>query len=379
MKTRINFLIAFFFLGALPEVFAQTKTSKKLIEQTSLATPAEQIIKKIKAESLHYINGLASFTDKFGAEIVFTGKAISLWPDNRLNTEQAYVSGIKQGDYFEYTEKGILVAQETWAKGKKNGAFRYADEKTGVVVVSGDFFDDSLHAEVKGFYMNGNLQYVKHYNLGIREGSVLSYYQNGALEQVAFFINDMPDGVVTAYYQDSTIRYIKEYKRGVHNGKSYQFHRNGCRATEMYYKLGLRDSISRTWDAVTCKLISEGFWMQGSKNGIFVDYNPFGDTLTLESFQLGMPEGRFFKRANKWNEKNKKKVLTTEKSGLFVQGKPEGYWIYGQVSHYQERYGKYRDGEMIGKWIFMDNQGKPLVEQVYDENGEVLKEKFFKR
>ncbi|PHX92061.1 MAG: hypothetical protein CK532_04995 [Flavobacteriales bacterium] len=379
MKTRINSLITLFFLGVLPNVFAQTKTSKKSIEQTILAPSSEQTIKKIKAESLQYINGLASFTDKFGVEIVFTGKAISLWSDHRMNTEQGYVSGLKQGLYLEYTEKGILVAQETWAKGKKNGAFRYADEKTGIVVVMGDFLDDSLHAEVKGFYMNGTLQYAKHYNLGVREGSALSYYQNGALEQVAFFVNDMPDGAVIAYYQDSTTRYIKEYERGVYNGKFFQFHRNGCRATEMYFKHGLRDSISRTWDAVTCKLISEGVWTRGSKNGIFVDYNAFGDTLHLASFQSGIPEGRFFTMADLWDEKSKSMVLTTETAGLFVQGKREGYWIHGQVSHYQERYGKYRDGEMIGKWLFMDNQGRPLVNQVYDENGEVLKEKFFKR
>jgi hypothetical protein len=33
---------------------------------------------------------------------------------------------------------------------------------------------------------------------------------------------------------------------------------------------------------------------------------------------------------------------------------------------------------MVGRWVFMDNNGEPLVEQVYDDKGEVIKEKYFK-
>jgi hypothetical protein len=70
--------------------------------------------------------------------------------------------------------------------------------------------------------------------------------------------------------------------------------------------------------------------------------------------------------------------LKVESEGMFEEGVRQGPWVHGQVSHYQQRSGSYLDGEMVGRWIFMDNNGEPLVEQVYDDKGEVLKEKYFK-
>jgi hypothetical protein len=67
-----------------------------------------------------------------------------------------------------------------------------------------------------------------------------------------------------------------------------------------------------------------------------------------------------------------------ESEGMFEDGVRQGPWVHGQVSHYQQRSGSYADGEMVGRWVFMDNNGEPLVEQVYDDKGEVIKEKYFK-
>jgi hypothetical protein len=33
---------------------------------------------------------------------------------------------------------------------------------------------------------------------------------------------------------------------------------------------------------------------------------------------------------------------------------------------------------MVGTWMFYDTQGNPLLQQTYDEKGELLKEKYFK-
>jgi antitoxin component YwqK of YwqJK toxin-antitoxin module len=340
------------------------------------------LVRKVLASALEVRNGVAYAPMKANSQMEgsspFTGIAIVLWPDNRINTEQGYLNGYKNGTYKELTEKGIFVAEETWESGKKNGYFKYADEKTGVVVVEGSFKNDSLDGEVKGYYMNGLPMYVKHYREGVRQGSAISYFDNGKVEQIANFDNDMPDGAVISYYPDSILRYVKEYKKGMPHGRYYLFHRNGCAANEDYYKDGKHDSISRVYDAVTCNLIAESRWKTGKRNGAFIEYNAFGDTLRIETFKEDQRDGRFMEMKDAWDDAIKKMKLQVESEGMFEEGVRQGPWVHGQVSHYQQRSGSYLDGEMVGRWIFMDNNGEPLVEQVYDDKGEVLKEKYFK-
>jgi|GEM_PF-267422 len=340
-------------------------------------------VRKILASALEMRNDIAYAPVKQGKEIVgmapFTGIALVMWPNNRVYTEQGYVNGLKQGKYQENTEKGIFVASETWANGKKNGPFQYADEKTGIVVASGEFLDDSLHNVVKGFYLNGVTQYSKHYNRGVRNGESISYYDNGKTEQIATFVNDVPHGPVIAFYPDSVLRYIKEYKMGVPNGRFYLFHRNGCAASEDYYKNGEHDSISRVWDAVSCNLIAESSWSNGKKHGAFVQYNAFGDTLRIENYYNGMLEGRFVEVREVPNEATKRIEFKIESEGIYRDGLKYGLWKHGMVSHYQQREGTYDDdGEMVGEWLFYDNQGLPLLKQTYDIEGNLVKEKYIK-
>lgn len=339
-------------------------------------------VRKILASALEMRDGVAYAPVKQGKEVVgmapFTGVALVMWP-NRIYTEQGYLNGLKHGKYQENTEKGIFVASETWLNGKKNGPFQYADEKTGIVVASGEFLDDSLHNTVKGYYLNGVTQYIKHYNRGVRNGEAISFYDNGKTEQIATFVNDLPHGPVIAFYPDSVLRYIKEYNMGVPHGRFYLFHRNGCAASEDYYKNGQHDSISRVWDAVSCNLISEASWSNGKKHGAFIQYNAFGDTLRIENYDNGTLEGRYVELREVPNSATKRIELKIESEGNYRDGLKFGPWKHGMVSHYQQREGTYDDdGEMVGEWMFYDNQGLPLLKQTYDIEGNLIKEKYIK-
>jgi antitoxin component YwqK of YwqJK toxin-antitoxin module len=358
------------FLAYAGFVLAQPTTKKPAskyeggdAQQGLITTP----VRKLLASSLEMRDGVAYAPVKQGKEIVgmapFTGIALNMWPNNRVYTEQGYLNGLKHGKYQENTEKGTFVASETWANGKKNGPFQYADEKTGIVVATGEFYDDSLHNTVKGFYMNGATQYVKHYNRGVRNGEVISYFDNGKTEQIATFLNDVPDGPVVAFYPDSILRYIKEYKMGVPNGRFYAFHRNGCAASEDYYRNGEHDSISRVWDAVSCNLIAESSWKAGKKHGTFIQYNAFGDTLRIENYANGELNGYFAEIREVPNEATKRTELLVESQGNYVDGLRDGEWKHGMVSHYQQREGSYENGEMVGTWMFYDTQGNPLLQQ----------------
>jgi hypothetical protein len=78
------------------------------------------------------------------------------------------------------------------------------------------------------------------------------------------------------------------------------------------------------------------------------------------------------------NDETKRTELLLESQGNYVDGLRDGEWKHGMVSHYQQREGTYENGEMVGTWMFYDAQGNPLLQQTYDEKGELLKEKYFK-
>jgi antitoxin component YwqK of YwqJK toxin-antitoxin module len=213
----------------------------------------------------------------------------------------------------------------------------------------------------------------------VRNGEAISYFDNGRTEQIATFVNDVPHGAVVAFYADSILRYIKEYNMGVPHGRFYLFHRNGCAASEDYYKNGEHDSISRVWDAVSCNLIAESSWSNGKKNGAFIQYNAFGDTLRIDNYDNGSLNGRFVEIREVPNETTKRIELQVESEGYYRQGLKFGPWKHGMVSHYQQREGTYDDdGTMVGDWLFYDNKGLPLLKQTYDIEGNLLKEKYIK-
>jgi antitoxin component YwqK of YwqJK toxin-antitoxin module len=165
----------------------------------------------------------------------------------------------------------------------------------------------------------------------------------------------------------------------VPHGRFYLFHRNGCAASEDYYKNGEHDSISRVWDAVSCNLIAESSWSNGKKNGAFIQYNAFGDTLRIDNYDNGSLNGRFVEIREVPNETTKRIELQVESEGYYRQGLKFGPWKHGMVSHYQQREGTYDDdGTMVGDWLFYDNKGLPLLKQTYDIEGNLVKEKYIK-
>lgn len=81
----------------------------------------------------------------------------------------------------------------------------------------------------------------------------------------------------------------------------------------------------------------------------------------------------------KFDEKLQKNILMPDTYGNYVNESPDGLWHYGMVSNYQKRFGEYDLGVKMGEWSYFDIEGKLLCKQWYDQDGNLLKEKFFKK
>lgn len=346
---------------------------------------AQPKISKIKHEALEINNGMAWYKGK-----PYTGISYTFWDNNRINEEFSWVEGLKEGLYREYTENAILVTQITWEHGAKNGPYIYYYEN-GAKQSEGNFKDNELDGEIIGYYPAGNKRYVNTYSRGIRHGKSLSWFGNGAPEQISNFVNDLPDGEVFAYYPDSGLRYECVYKMGVRNGRYYQFHRSGCPAEETYYKMGVMDSVHRIWNEFNCARISEEYFKDGQKSGPSLQFDANGDTLELITWQYGKKTGTY----KQWTVHTEKvpvkrrvhggdahfyvQTRGVEIIGAYTDGQPDGYWQYGLHTHFQQREGNYEQGIMTGEWKFYDSDGKLLMRQWYDDDGNIVKEKHYRR
>jgi antitoxin component YwqK of YwqJK toxin-antitoxin module len=318
---------------------------------------------KIFAENLEMRDGMA-----YSKNRPYTGTSVKLWDNKVVNEEIQWVNGLKDGVYKEFTENNILVATETWSEGVKHGPYAYY-YPNGAVKNTGTFQNEKLEGEITGYYPNGNKQYSVFYSSGVRNGSNQTWFTNGNKEQTTQFVNDVPHGDVFAWYPTGLPRYQISYNMGVKHGAYYKYHKSGCPAEENYFKNGKRDSIYRLYDEIGCKLIAEEYYLNGEKNGLFIKYGFKGDTLSVETWQSGQREGRYAE----WRDRE------TETTGFYSAGERHGYWKHGFSSHYQMREGSYNKGITTGEWRFYDDKGRLLAIQWYNDDGEEIKSKFFKK
>lgn len=336
---------------------------------------------KIKHEALELRGEEAWYKNK-----PFTGLSFTFWDNNRISEQYSWNNGVRDGEYKEFTRDGIQVTMITYSGGEKHGPFVY-NYFTGAIQSEGRFDHGELDGEVKGYYSTGIQKYAVNYVRGVRNGSSRTWFKNGAPEQIAFYVNDLPHGEVFEYYQDSLVWSESEFNMGVRHGRYYQFHRkSGCPAVESYYKNGKQDSIRRVWNEVNCGLIEESYYRDGKKNGAFVMYDLTGDTLSITNYQNDVLHGSYIKYYVQTKPETTEGVVTRyeekrgiEVSGNYENGKKDGLWKYGLTSHYQHREGTYDEDKMVGEWKFYDMNGRILMVQWYNEDGEFIKEKRYKR
>ena len=338
---------------------------------------------KIRHEALSMQGEMAYYQNK-----PFSGMSFTFWENKQMNELYSWEDGQMHGEYKQFTEKGKLVTLITYNQGTKEGPFEYYYE-TGAMQSRGAFKRGELHGLIEGFYVTGVQKYAVEYSLGIRNVSSKTWFKNGAPEQFATYTNNLPNGGVFEYYPDSILWSESEFKMGVRHGRYYQFHKgSGCPAVESYYNNGKLDSIRRIWNEVNCMLIEEEHYNSGEKNGEFIRYDFTGDTLSLKNYKYNKLEGAYIEYYQKtkpeidpvtgliasYDTKHGREVV-----GNYTDNQKNGYWYYGLVSNYQHREGNYEGDVMVGHWLFYDLKGRILMEQDYDDDGNIIKEKLYKR
>lgn len=316
----------------------------------------------------------------------FTGRAAEYWPVPEdyparkmkpIKRKATFKNGYLDGAYLLQSPTGLWVQKETYKNGQKNGPFEYYDE-FGSLEFRGTYNENEEFIGLyEGFFLGSTKLRVRNYYVnGKLDSLCVEYYQTGQIQAERWFDEGTPIKQHKTYYENGDIASMVDFdNNGYVHGRWYEFHRTGCPGKETYYKHGAQDSISRSWDAITCDLIKTGNWENGKKEGVFVEYNQFMDTILAESYKNGALHGLHTKYAIIKDKKENVRIRTVETQGYYENGVPEGYWVYNMNSHFRQREGAYKDGHKIGLWKYYDIHGELLLTQVYSETGEKIKEK----
>lgn len=321
----------------------------------------------IAFEGLVENNELYYYQDK-----LFTGRSIRKHDNGKKAQEANWKNGKLHGTKSEWWKAGTMREKMNFIAGVRHGEFSlYYDN--GSIKMKGNYEKDLLEGALEGYYRNGNKEYVVHYENGIKNGMSTTYFDfNGEqtyadvdnIEQQVLFVDGKPHGELNSYYRAGNPRNTLHYNMGVLHGASTSWHINALLAEEAYFKNGKKDSIKRVYDNLLGNLISQEFYKEGKKDGIWISFGQLGDTVTVSTYKEDTLHGAYY--TMKDGEKNS--------FGNYVNGKKHGVWKTGQVDNYRRTEGEYNMGMEIGEWFYYDIEGKKLLRRVFDSEGYITEE-----
>lgn len=105
-------------------------------------------------------------------------------------------------------------------------------------------FGQTELTEIKGYYDNGNLREIEHYNMstGKREGEYKRYHDNGHLHENGNYLNGKQEGLWTIYYSDSIGIYRQgTYSAGLEEGLFTTYNEDGSIFLQGHYHQGIKE------------------------------------------------------------------------------------------------------------------------------------------
>ena len=312
--------------------------------------------------------------------------------DNGLLKEKVnYLKSIKQGDTYEYSEEGFLLAIYPYIN----------DTIQGVAEL---FFPDVNRIQYEKPYVKGVLS-----GLGYeydRDGRVITIinYEKGVVKSMQFInrynTKNQKTGLWIVYYEDITDRKAKQlegrYKKDLKNGYFREYDKKGKQLSTTKYINGeivenaeelMSVDIERDyypdatvhWERTYLGTQPHGVWKEYDTAGVVISSIVYNKGVKLGE---GIIDSRGIKQGH-WKEFYADGSLRGE--GDYLDGGRIGKWKFFHPNGKLEQVGKYRKGgKPHGDWIWYYENGAVRREETYingkeedvmteyDEEGNVL-------
>ncbi len=214
---------------------------------------------------------------------------------------------------------------ENDGKGRPHGMAHVYDT-SGVVRRTYHNLNGIWHGPDTVFDENGRVRRVAMVENGFLNGTFLIYYPDGKLEATREYKKGKPHGSSTYYYANGQVSMTAPYKNGQVHGTSHLYYQNGNIEWTKGYRNGKLHGERIAWD-------STGVLLEGQHTFQIAPYSEATFTVICNN---GRPEGDF-------------KVIYPDGkvsfTGKYVNGLPDGEWIYYERTGLVDRVEVYKKGK----------------------------------
>ncbi|MCF8335934.1 MAG: hypothetical protein K9H65_04965 [Bacteroidales bacterium] len=196
---------------------------------------------------------------------------------------------------------------------------------------------------------------------GKKHGVWIKKYSNGQIKYKGRFNHGDPTGEFKRYFPNGNLMAIMQHRSG-EEVYSTLFNKKGKKRAEGKYINKKKDSTWVYYDPEGNIILREEFDM-GKRNGLSVRFYPNGDTSQIVTFRGGIKHGIFKQFFPNGNLKLLARYQNNKLDGHVTIFSPRGY---------KEIEGLYRDNLRQGKWVYYKNAADDTVRVLEYKNGEPL-------
>ncbi|MCF8302400.1 MAG: hypothetical protein K9I94_03920 [Bacteroidales bacterium] len=264
-----------------------------------------------------YVNGELQ---EDAQEVVDLEIITDYYPDGSVKTVGTYKDGVPQGIRREYDKEGNISQAYIFKNGQIIGE--------GIIKENG-----KKNGSWVSYYQNGKIKARGTYDDNVKVGKWTYYYPNGQVEQTGRYNNKgKPDGDWTWYYQSGNVLREESFYNGLKEGLMTEYSESG-------------------------NVIIQGEYIAGTKNG-FWNYN-YGDHREEGSYSNDL-------RSGEWKYFYPDSTLHFK--GSYIDGNPNGKHIYYWDNGNRKIEGHYIMGRKHKQWIKYNRKGEPYLIITY-QNG----------
>lgn len=158
--------------------------------------------KVVKTISLYSQNGKVTHVSTF-------------YHAGKLSSYGKYVDKQKDSIWVYFSDNDIKIAEESFSKGKKNGAWRTYDPKTGQLLEEINWKNNVQHGPMQAWSLNGKHRYQIIYKDGKAHGPYFANYPSGNVYERGIYKNSLKDSITTYYDENGRIAHKRKWNKGV--------------------------------------------------------------------------------------------------------------------------------------------------------------------
>lgn len=277
----------------------------------------------------------------------------------------------KYSSYFETTNGPKRTG--TYLKGLKNGQFidNYENGQTKWVR---NYKQDILTGKEEFYFNNGELKWFGENTIISKKDPIkiafTHYHPDSSVSQKGYLINDKLEGTIQEFYSNGNLKSEMHFKEGKRNGLTKTYYQDGSLLQKVYYKNDiLTDSMYSYYPDGNLK--EKGYFIHGLPNGIISSYYEDGVLKQEVSFKNDTIDGAYKTYFHNGNVKSlaiyHDGVLNGDLVTYYENGQQDTYttFSHGIRNGIYEKYSP--AGKIIAKGQYLNGQLDGLSKNWYED------------